>query len=403
MPNQPLDDKPDWAMSRREKRKAEALRQGFPQPRRRWPWIVAGVVIVALLLLMVLGGGDESDTGAESADAESAMQLNASEVATAERSSIQKSVRVTGTLSPLATTQLAARVNAPIAEVLVRSGDAVDAGDVLLRMETDDLASTLDQQRANARSTAANLAVARNQLERDRSLGERGMTPQSSIESQRAQVTAQEANLEAQQLTVQTAERALANATVTAPVAGRVASRSVEAGQYVSTGTPLMTLVDLSVMELAANVPLRAVDSIKPGQTALIQVDGISGERFTGEVDRVNPVAQSGTRTAGVYVRVPNPEERLRGGMFASVEIIIAKRDDALSVPLDALREDPNGEFVLTLNNDELQRTAVETGDLWNGGEDVEITSGLTAGAQYIAAPLPELKAGDKVRLMEAN
>lgn len=402
MPNQPLDDKPDWAMSRREKRKAEALRQGFPQPRRRWPWIVAGVILVALLLMVVLGGGD--DASANEAETEAAaMQLNAAEVATAERGQIRQSVRVTGSLSPLATTQLSARVNAPVAEVLVRSGDAVEAGDVLLRMETDDLASTLDQQRANVRSTAANLAVARSQLERDRSLGERGMTPQSSIESQRAQVTAQEANLEAQQLALQTAERALANATVTAPVAGRIASRSVEAGQYVSTGTPLMTLVDLSVMELAANVPLRAVDSIKPGQTALIQVDGISGERFTGAVDRVNPVAQSGTRTAEVYVRVPNPEERLRGGMFASVEIIIAERDGALAVPQDALREDSNGEFLLTLNNGELQRTAVETGELWNGGEAVEILSGLTAGAQYIAAPLPELKAGDKVRLMEAN
>ncbi|MFG1495472.1 efflux RND transporter periplasmic adaptor subunit [Saccharospirillum sp. HFRX-1] len=403
MSNQPLDDKPDWAMSRREKRKAEALRQGFPQPRRRWPWIVAGVIVVALVLMVVLGGGDDSGAGEEDADAVATMQLNATEVATAERGPIRQSVRVTGTLSPLATTQLAARVNAPIAEVLVRSGDAVEAGAVLLRMETDDLASTLDQQRANARSTAANLAVARNQLERDRSLGERGMTPQSSIESQRAQVTALEANLEAQQLAVQTAERALANATVTAPVAGRIASRSVEAGQYVSTGTPLMTLVDLSAMELAANVPLRAVDSIKPGQSALIQVDGINGERFTGEVDRVNPVAQSGTRTASVYIRVPNPEERLRGGMFASVEIVIAQRDDALSIPVDALREDADGEFVLTLNNDELARTAVETGELWNGGERVAITSGLTAGTQYVAAPLPELKAGDKVRLMEAN
>ncbi|PTY37840.1 hypothetical protein BGP77_15315 [Saccharospirillum sp. MSK14-1] len=403
MSNQHLDDKPDWAMSRREKRKADQRRQGFPQPRRRWPWIVAAVVIVALLLMVVLGGGDDTGASEEDADTVSIMQLNATEVATAERGPVRQSVRVNGTLSPLATTQLAARVNAPIAEVLVRAGDAVEAGDVLLRMETDDLASTLDQQRANVRSTAANLAVARNQLERDRSLGERGLTPQSSIESQRAQVTALEANLEAQQLAVQTAERALANATVTAPVAGRIASRSVEAGQYVSTGTPLMTLVDLSSMELEANVPLRAVDRIEPGQTALIQIDGINRERFNGTVDRVNPVAQSGTRTAAVYVRVPNPEERLRGGMFASVEIIIAQRDDALSIPVDALREDAEGTFVLTLNNDELQRTAVEAGEPWNGGERVAINAGLTAGTQYVAAPLPELKAGDKVRLMESN
>lgn len=402
MSNQHSDDKPDWAMSRREKRKAEALRQGLPQPRRRWPWVVAGVVIVLLLLRAVLGGSAKD--AATEADATTAvMQLNPTEVATAQLDSIRQVVRVTGTLSPLATTQLAARVNAPIAEVLVRSGDAVEAGDVLLRLETDDLRSALDQQRANARSTAANLTVARNQLERDRSLGERGLTPQSSIESQRAQVTALEANLEAQQLAVQTAERALANATVTAPVAGRITNRSVEAGQYVSTGTPLMTLVDLSFMELAANVPLRTIDSVQPGQTALVEVAGISGERFAGTVDRINPVAQSGTRTAPVYVRVPNPQQRLRGGMFASVEIVIAERDQALAVPVDAVREDNQGAYLLVLNNDELVRSAVTTGELWNGGDRVEILSGLNAGVQYIAAPLPDLKAGDRVRLMETD
>lgn len=402
MADQHPDDKPDWAMSRRDKRRAEARRQGIKLPRRRWPFIVAAVVILAVLLMSILGGGSE-ETADSSSDAEVTLQLNPLEVSTAEPALLRQSVRVTGTLSPLATTQLAARVNAPIAEVLVRSGDAVEAGDLLLRMETDDLTTQLEQQRANARSTEANLTLARSQLARDRSLGERGLAPESSVESQRAQVAALEANLDAQQLAVRSAERSLANATVTAPVAGRVANRSVEAGQYVSTGTPLMTLVDLSFMEVAANVPLRSIDRIQPGQTALVQVDGIDSERFVGQVDRVNPVAADGTRTAPVYVRVPNPQERLRGGMFASVEIVVAERDQALAVPVDAVREDAQGQYLLTLNEGELVRTAVETGDNWNGGELVAITAGLTAGVDYISAPLPELKAGDQVRLMETN
>lgn len=403
MSDQHLDDKPEWAMSRREKRRADALRQGINQPRRRWLFIVAAVVIVVLLLMMILGGGDKTDA-AEAANGDTqVMQLNPVEVSTATPTLLRQTVRVTGTLSPLTTTQLSARVNAPIARVLVRSGDAVAKGDQLLVMETDDLTTQLEQQRANARSTAANLALARSQLARDRSLGERGLTPASSIESQRAQVAALEANLDALELSVQSAERSLADAVVTAPVAGRVANRSVEVGQYVSTGTLLMTLVDLSFMEVAANVPLRAIDQIKPGQTALVQVDGIHSERFVGTVDRINPVAADGTRTAPVYVRVPNPQERLRGGMFSSVEIVVAERSQALAVPVDAVREDNQGRYVLFLNNGELERTSVDTGELWNGGELIEITAGLNAGVQYIAAPLPELKAGDRVQLMETN
>ncbi|WP_108124185.1 efflux RND transporter periplasmic adaptor subunit [Saccharospirillum mangrovi] len=403
MSDQHLDDKPEWAMSRREKRRADALRQGIKLPRRRWPWIVLAVVVVAIVLMMVLGGGDKADdTAAADADT-SVLQLNPIEVGTAAPMLLRQSVRVTGTISPLATTQLSSRVNAPVAQVLVRAGDAVAAGDRLVIMETDDLNTQLEQQRANARSTEANLALARSQLARDRSLGERGLTPASSIESQRAQVAALEANLDAQQLAVRAAERALADAIVVAPTAGRIASRSVQVGQYVSTGTPLMTLVDLSSMEVSANVPLRAIDQIQPGQTALVQVDGISGERFNGTVDRVNPVAADGTRTAAVYVRVPNPQERLRGGMFASVEIVVAERAQGLAVPVDAVREDNQGQYVLTIDNGELVRTAVETGALWENGARLEITSGLYQGVSYIAAPLPELKAGDRVRLMETN
>lgn len=399
------DDKPDWAMSRRELRRAEAIRQGLEPPkRRRWPWLVAGLVVVALILFAVISGGGEAPAEDDNAPAESSvLQLNASEVTTAQPGRLQQSVRVTGTLSPVSTTVLSARVNAPVAEVLVRSGDAVEAGDTLVRMETDDLSIALNQQRANARSTEANLALARSQLARDSSLGQRGLTTESSLESQRAQVAALEANLEAQQLAVRSAERALANATVTAPVAGRVTSRSVEEGQYVSTGTPLMTLVDLSTMEVAANVPLRAIDRVQPGQTALVQVDGIGDERFVGQVDRVNPVAENGTRTAPVYITVPNPDERLRGGMFVGVEIVVNEVTQALAVPVDAVRQDDQGQYLLTLDNDELVRTAVETGERWDGGESVAISAGLNAGDRYVSAPLPELQAGDKVSLMETN
>src|SRR5690606_36875178 len=193
---------------------------------------------------------------------------------------------------------------------------------------------------------------------------------------------------------------ALANATVKAPLTGIVASRSVDPGQTVQTGTPLFNIVNLEQMEFEAAASANSSTRVGAGQTATVSVTGRDGREFTGEVSLVNPVAVSGTRTVPIYIALDNPEGALRGGMFATGYIVVSEQNDALAVRASALREDAEGRFVLKLVDDTLVRQAVEPAREWNRGRMVEVT-GIANGDVIVSAPLPDLDAGDAYTLVE--
>ncbi|HET8905075.1 MAG TPA: efflux RND transporter periplasmic adaptor subunit [Saccharospirillum sp.] len=397
--------KPDWAMSKRELMNAERVRQGLPPiKRRRWPWVLALIVIAALVVFALQPGQAPVEaTPAEPEAAEPVLQISATETTTVERQRLEQRLRVTGTLSPVERALLSSQVNAPVTRIAVRPGDAVEQGDVLVEMDATDLTNQLNQLTNTARATQAQLALAQSSLDRGVRLAEQGLSPASSIEELRANVEAQSASLATQEWQIRAAERAVANAVVRAPFSGQVSSRSVEPGQYVSVGTPLVTLVDLTALEMQANLPVNAATLVEPGQPVTIEVDSAEPFSLQGTVDRINPVALDATRTLPVYIRVTEPDARLRGGMFATGYIVIEARDNALAVPSEAVRSDSEGDFVLLLDNDQLVRQPVRVAGEWESGTRVEITSGLSAGDTLISAPLPELKAGDRIAVTGDN
>lgn len=398
--------KPEWAMSKREKLNAERAREGLPPKRRRWPWIVLAVLVIAgvagfFYMQSMQAFQAPENAGAPVAEpAEPVMQVNRMEIGTIEPQLLEQVVKVTGPLEPATKTQLPALVGGRVETVNVRPGDPVREGDVLVRIDEENLRLQLSQARNTAEATRASLAQAESQLERTMALSQRGVTSSSSLEQSQSTVEAQRAQLAAQESQVEAAEIALRNATVTAPFDGVIASRSVEPNQYINVGTPLLTLVDPAEMEMQAMAPVGSGARIAPGQKVLIDVDGIPGRQFTGEVVRINPVAQEGTRTIPVYVTIANEDHRLRGGMFATGQVVVNQRADGLAVPVDAIREDAEGFYVLVIAGDRLQRQGVELGETWASGRLRGIVSGLEAGQTVVTAPLPSLQAGDKVEIV---
>ncbi|NMA97800.1 MAG: efflux RND transporter periplasmic adaptor subunit, partial [Phyllobacteriaceae bacterium] len=199
---------------------------------------------------------------------------------------------------------------------------------------------------------------------------------------------------------VEAAELALANATVKSPVTGIVSSRSVEPGQTIQAGTPLFSIVNLDKMEFQAAASVNSSARVAAGQEAHVFVTGLEGEEFVGNVTRVNPVALTGTRTVPIYVDIDNTDGKLRGGMFATGQIVISEKDDALAISASALREDAEGHYVLKLIDNVLVRQPVELQREWNRGSQIEVT-GLTEGDVIVSAPLSDLGPDDAVTLVE--
>ncbi|WIY53207.1 efflux RND transporter periplasmic adaptor subunit [Devosia sp. YIM 151766] len=394
--------KPEWAQSGREKDNLARVAAGLKPRRRRWPWVMLAIIVVAA------GAGwyfisqqPVEEVAIEEAATVPVMQVNPSEISTIEPRTLTRTVKVTGSLAPQKQTQLASQVSGRVVAVMARPGDAVSAGDVLLQLDTESLRIQLDQQTSTAEATRAQLVLAESQLSRTTDLIQRGLAASSGIEQAQSSAEALRANLAALEGQVEAARIALQNATLKAPMDGIISERSVSAGQTVQQGASLFTIVDLDTLELNAAAPVGTSAELAKGQAVTISVEGLAGRSFAGVVDRINPIAVAGTRTIPVYIALENVEELLRGGMFATGQIVVAERADALAVPETALREDAEGTFVLKLMEDRVVRQAIERGESWNGNRLVEISSGLVAGDVVVTAPLTQLQPDDLVQLVE--
>lgn len=394
--------KPEWAQSKRDKDNAARVAAGLKPRRRRWPWIVLAVIVaVVIAAWFVLSQQAAVAPTEETLAADPVMQINPAEISTIEPQTLTRTVRVTGSLAPQQQTQLASQVSGRVVAVMARPGDAVSEGDVLLQLDTESLRIQLDQQTSTAEATRAQLVLAESQLARTADLISRGLAASSGIEQVQSSADALRANLAALEGQVEAARIALANATLKAPLDGIIAERNVSAGQTVQQGATLFTIVDLATLELDGSAPVGSSPQLEKGQAVAVTVEGLPGNTYTGIVDRINPIAVAGTRTIPVYIVLENERGLLRGGMFATGQIVVAEKPDAIAVPQAAIREDAEGYFVLKLAEGQVVRQAVEQGESWNGNRLVEIVSGLSAGDVVVTAPLTQLQPDDRVEMVE--
>jgi len=397
--------KPEWAMSRRD-RKRKALREAGIEP-GRFPWVVVvGIVLLGGAAAFVIPQftSPKASTPAEAVEQSSApvtKQLLAIDVATARVETLIEVLKATGSLAPRRQVAITSQVSGTIEEVPVRVGDAVKSGDVLVQVDAETSTIQLQQQRATAAATRAQLAQAVSQLERTEGLAARGLSPDATVEAERASIEALKANLEALEAGVAAAELSIRNATITAPFDGVVAARSIEPGQVIAPGAALVEVVDLSVMELTAYVPVSASPTLRQGQNVTLTVEGLPGRTFAGTVQGISPVAAKGTRTVPVLVSVDNADGVLRGGMFATGQIVTDEVAGALAVPSAALRQDDEGQHVLAIVDGKLERRAVEAGRSWNGASKVQLSAGLEAGTVFVSGRLDDLEPGMNVTVVE--
>lgn len=393
-------EKPVWAQGRRDKMNAERIAQGLKPKRRIWPWIALAVIIAGIVAMVVLAPPPPAVVDQSSDQATVVRQLRSDETRVIAPATLRETVKVTGTLVPAQRADVASQASGRVIAVLVRPGDSVNEGDLLAQIDRATLELQLDQQRATANATRVQLQSSEQQLERSEQLARQGLTSPSALEQARSSTAALAAQVEALNSAVEAAELALANASVISPVTGIVSSRSVEPGQTIQAGTPLFTVVNLDRMEFDASASVNSSARVAAGQDAIITVTGLDNIEFAGKVSRVNPVAVSGTRTVPIYIDLDNAEGRLRGGMFATGQIVVAEKEGALAISAAALREDAQGHYVLKLVDNVLVRQPVEIQREWNRGSQLEVT-GLSEGDVIVSAPLNDLKPDDAVTLLE--
>ena len=343
---------------------------------RRWH-----LVLLASCILALAACGRAPD-GAQAGEKEE-VQTVPVEVAPASHRTIAASYTGTASLDALAESQVVAKTSGVALEVLVEEGQAVKAGQALVRLDPD-------RARLNVAQSEAQMRKLENNFNRARELAAQQLISAGEYDQMRY-------DLENVRALYNLARLELSYTTVTAPISGVIASRSIKTGNFVQINTPIMRIVDNSRLEATLNVPERELATLRPGQPVQMQVDALPGQTFQGRVDRVAPVVDAGSGTFRVICAFEGGAP-LQPGMFGRFRIEYDQRADVLTIPRLALLDDEGEPAVYLVRDGVAVRTPVQLGHVDAGF--VEIRDGLAAGDQVVVAGKGALRDGTAVQVI---
>ncbi len=315
---------------------------------------------------------------------------------------ISQRVFAPASLAARRASRIGAEVPGRIQEVFVRSGDRVDEGAALFRIDPEPYEAALRRAKAGldlARAERKQIAV---DLERRSALRSDGVGSQSDLDHAKTALAVARARERQAEEAVAMARLDLKRTLVVAPYAGSIAERFADEGTtaLAQPQTIVVTIHETSELEARADVAERQQSVLRKGDPAWVHVDRLP-EAIRAEVDSVADTIDPATRTYRVRVRVPNPDHRLRGGIFARVEIHPEPKAGVLLIPRDAVRSEAARTRVLVVRDGLAVAVPVSIGLV--SETHAEVLSGLEAGMEVIVGKAAhELAPGMSVRIVAA-
>jgi len=291
-----------------------------------------------------------------------------------ERGDIFATVSATGTIAAVNSVDVSARITGLITDVKVNENDTVKAGQVMVVLDDTALRSQVDQARATMVNTAIN-------YERSKKLAAIGGESLQQLDADRT-------NYDVAKATYDDAASQLSYTIITAPIDGLVIGKPIPAGQTVAPGISnpmvLLTVADLSKMQIQGQVDESDIGRVKLGQKVDFTVDAYPGKTFTGIVSLISQkaVIQSNVVYYTVYVDVDSPQGMLFPTMTARVTVKVGESRNTIVIPLSAVKEIKGQKTVQVMVDGKPQTTTVQLG--LADDEKTEILGGLNEGDQVV-------------------
>lgn len=339
-----------------------------------------GAVVVATLSLTACNKAQANKKDDKKETKDDALPV---EVTTLARGGIEATIRNSTHLEAEEEVKVYARTANRVTELLVEEGDVVKKDQILLRLDKD-------IQTTAYTKAEASLAKGREEFEREKALFEQKLVSEQSFNNSKHELRQLE-------LAVEDAKRGLEYTEVRAPIAGTISQRLVKYGDLVNLNQHLFDIVDFNSMVARIYVPEKNLPDIQLDQPARVTATPFAGKEFKGYVKRIAPIVESRTGTVKITIGLREIGQ-LRPGMYVDVELITAKRGDALLITKRALLYDGELSYVFRLMPErKVERVVVESkiADKLN----IEPLSGFNEGDQIVVAGQTGLKDGAKVRL----
>ncbi len=305
-------------------------------------------------------------------------------VANPRLETVRDRVNAVGSLKALDAIELTTEVSGRVVELNLRSGQRVEKGDLLLRLDDR-------QARADVRVSEAQVADARRQYERARSLRSNNSISQSQVDELRTSLDVAQAQLEA-------ARTRLDNHRITAPFTGVVGLNDISMGAYLGSGTAVATLDSTDRMEMGFAIPERFLGQISLGQRVQGRSPTYPGETFSGELVELGTRISELSRTLPVRALIDNPGGKLRPGQFMSASLTLRERE-ALVIPEQAVLMRGADKYVFVAEDGKARRVPVTLGVRQPGW--VEVSDGLTEDDPVIITGQDRLSSGDRIEVVD--
>ncbi len=370
-------------------------------PIRRHPIVILGLILfvaVAALVAFRLTSGAKTDPRKN--------RILTVGTMTPIRQDLDVRLSYTADLIPNQLVNIFSRVDGYIAKIYVDKGDLVKANQLLVEIDHTDYIHAVNQAKANLLSAKAKVvqqdAGVRNAtltLDRMQALIKDQFVSQQDLDTalvnRDAAVALQDSlRAQVQQMTVALAqaETNLAYSYIRAPFAGYIAERNLDPGAYVSGTTAststvsrgILSVHDVETVRTLIEVVEKDVPLVQVGQRADVRAEAYPNEVFEGRVTRIVQALNRATRTMTVEVDLPNKDHRLKGGMFARVEVLVGKHPQAIQIPLDAVSRLEESQYVYVVKDGKAHQVPIELGAL--AENRVEVVKGLAGDEQLIVS-----------------
>ncbi len=344
-------------------------------------YIIGGIIVLVLVILIV---ARFSSIGSS----ENARRSNIPLVKTEKviREMVEYKLQFNGDVVAIQQAGIYSKVSGNLERVLADMGTHVHRNQLLAVIDSTELYQQVQQ-------TAATYANARIIYQRNNELLRQNLVAKQDRDNAEAAMKVALANYA-------TAKTKLSYARITAPFSGFVTKRYLDAGALVTNNnSTLFLLMDLDTVKVIVNVLEKDIPLIALGKKAIVAVDAFPGKEYEGTISRVSEAVDLSTRTMAVEIDIPNKDNSLKPGMFATVTLVVSQHSNAITVPTYALMKDNIGQFVFALVNNTAKKVRVQPGIEID--TRTEITSGLTGEETIITTGQQFLHDGGPVTVQQ--
>lgn len=368
--------------------------------KKYWKWLVVVLVLAAVgtAAMRVVAARKAEQAKANAPKPEAIIELASTDIATAQVLELSEGLPISGSLKAANSAVVKARVSGELQGLTVREGDVVKAGQIIARVDASEYQARVRQAQQSADAAKAQVDIAQRAYDNNKALVNQGFISATALETTAASLAGTKSTHASALAGVDVARKSLEDTVLKAPISGIISQRAAQPGERVGIEARVVEIIDISRLELEANLGAAESVDVRIGQQAKLQFEG-RNESVAATVSRINPSAVAGSRSVLVYLSVASTAG-LRQGLFAQGTLGTA-RVQTLSVPLSAVRNDKPSPYVQVLQNDAINHQSVELGARGDAlGTTMVAVKNISAGTKVTLASAGFIRDGTKVKII---